>query len=96
MSLLSLHNVGKRFGGLQAVADTSKWTTGKIAAIRTLAEHTTEHVRTLAASGFGRHVRFVEEYDPSLPPVFANRDQLIQVFLKAPQYPCLDVSLERA
>ncbi|OYX83105.1 MAG: two-component sensor histidine kinase [Azorhizobium sp. 35-67-5] len=40
-----------------------------------------EHVRTLAASGFGRHVRFVEEYDPSLPPVFANRDQLIQVFL---------------
>ncbi len=38
-------------------------------------------MRTLAASGFGRHVRFVEEYDPSLPPVFANRDQLIQVFL---------------
>ena len=31
---------------LQAVAQTSKWTTGKIAAIRKLAEHTTEHVRT--------------------------------------------------
>ena len=31
---------------LQAVAETSKWTTGKIAAIRALAEHTTEHVRT--------------------------------------------------
>lgn len=31
---------------LQAVADTSKWTTGKIAAIRALAEHTTEHVHT--------------------------------------------------
>jgi Fic family protein len=31
---------------LQAVAETSKWTTGKIAAIRTLAEHTAEHVRT--------------------------------------------------
>lgn len=31
---------------LQAVADTSKWTTGKIAAIRGLAEHTTEYVRT--------------------------------------------------
>jgi Fic family protein len=30
---------------LQAVAETSKWTTGKIAAIRRLAEHTTEHVR---------------------------------------------------
>ena len=25
--------------------------------------------------------RFVEEYDPSLPPVLANRDQLVQVFL---------------
>lgn len=30
---------------LQAVAETSKWTTDKIAAIRKLAEHTTEHVR---------------------------------------------------
>ena len=32
-------------------------------------------------SGFARHIKFVEEYDPSLPPVLANRDQLIQVFL---------------
>jgi len=40
-----------------------------------------EHVKRLAHSGFARHIRFVEEYDPSLPPVFANRDQLIQVFL---------------
>ena len=40
-----------------------------------------EHVKRLAHSGFARHVKFVEEYDPSLPPVFANRDQLIQVFL---------------
>ena len=31
---------------LQAVAETSRWTTGKIAAIRKLAEHTTDHVRT--------------------------------------------------
>ncbi|MFM2402685.1 MAG: hypothetical protein RL223_565 [Pseudomonadota bacterium] len=31
---------------LQAVAETSRWTTGKIAAIRALAEHTIEHVRT--------------------------------------------------
>ena len=30
---------------LQAVEETAKWTTGKIAAIRKLAEHTTEHVR---------------------------------------------------
>jgi two-component system nitrogen regulation sensor histidine kinase GlnL len=40
-----------------------------------------EHVKRLAASGFARNVRMVEEYDPSLPPVFANRDQLVQVFL---------------
>jgi len=40
-----------------------------------------EHVKRLAQSGFGRQIRFVEEYDPSLPPVLANRDQLIQVFL---------------
>jgi two-component system, NtrC family, nitrogen regulation sensor histidine kinase GlnL len=40
-----------------------------------------EHVKRLAQSGFGRHIKFIEEYDPSLPPVLANRDQLIQVFL---------------
>jgi two-component system nitrogen regulation sensor histidine kinase GlnL len=40
-----------------------------------------DHVRRLAQSGFGRHIRFVEEYDPSLPQVLANRDQLVQVFL---------------
>src|SRR5690242_5841946 len=40
-----------------------------------------EHVKRLAQSGFARHIRFVEDYDPSLPPVLANRDQLVQVFL---------------
>jgi two-component system nitrogen regulation sensor histidine kinase GlnL len=40
-----------------------------------------EHVRRIAQNGFARHVRFVESYDPSLPPVFGNRDQLIQAFL---------------
>src|SRR5689334_19766842 len=40
-----------------------------------------EHVKRLAQSGFGRQIKFIEEYDPSLPPVYANRDQLIQVFL---------------
>jgi len=38
-------------------------------------------VRALAENSFGRHVRFVDHYDPSLPPVFGNKDQLIQVFL---------------
>ncbi len=39
------------------------------------------HVRMLAQSGFGRHVRFAENYDPSLPSVLGDNDQLIQIFL---------------
>jgi two-component system nitrogen regulation sensor histidine kinase GlnL len=39
------------------------------------------HVRMLAQSGFGRHVRFSESYDPSLPSVLGDHDQLIQIFL---------------
>jgi two-component system, NtrC family, nitrogen regulation sensor histidine kinase GlnL len=40
-----------------------------------------EHVKRIAISGFARYIRIVEEYDPSLPSVYANRDQLVQVFL---------------
>ena len=40
-----------------------------------------DHVKRLAQSGFARNIKFVEDYDPSLPPVLANQDQLIQVFL---------------
>jgi two-component system nitrogen regulation sensor histidine kinase GlnL len=40
-----------------------------------------ERVRRIAQSGFARHVRIGEEYDPSLPPVHGNRDLLVQVFL---------------
>jgi two-component system nitrogen regulation sensor histidine kinase GlnL len=40
-----------------------------------------EHVRRLAQSGFAAHLRFNEVYDPSLPPVLGNRDQLVQVVL---------------
>jgi two-component system nitrogen regulation sensor histidine kinase GlnL len=40
-----------------------------------------EHVRKLAQSGFAAHIRFQEVYDPSLPPVWGNRDQLVQVVL---------------
>ena len=40
-----------------------------------------DHVKRLAQSGFARHIKFVEEYDPSLPPILANRDQLVQVLL---------------
>ena len=40
-----------------------------------------DHVRAIARNGFGRHIKFIEDYDPSLPPVLANRDQLVQIFL---------------
>ena len=40
-----------------------------------------DHVKRIAQAGFARHIRFLEVYDPSLPPVWANRDQLIQIFL---------------
>ena len=40
-----------------------------------------EHVIRVAENGFARHVRIRKSFDPSLPPVQANRDMLIQVFL---------------
>lgn len=39
------------------------------------------HVKQLAMTGFARNIHIVEEYDPSLPPVLGDKDQLIQVFL---------------
>ncbi|HJN22784.1 MAG TPA: ATP-binding protein [Rhodospirillales bacterium] len=39
------------------------------------------HVWRVAENGFGSHVRFVTDYDPSLPSVLGDRDQLVQVFL---------------
>ncbi len=40
-----------------------------------------ERVRRLAQSGFAAHITIREVYDPSLPPVYGNRDQLVQVIL---------------
>jgi two-component system nitrogen regulation sensor histidine kinase GlnL len=40
-----------------------------------------DRVKLLAKNGVARNITFSEEYDPSLPPVLGNRDQLIQVFL---------------
>jgi len=40
-----------------------------------------DRVRRIAQSGFARHVRINEAYDPSLPPVHGDRDLLLQVFL---------------
>jgi two-component system nitrogen regulation sensor histidine kinase GlnL len=40
-----------------------------------------EHVRRLAGSGFAARIKIIEAYDPSLPHVLGNRDQLIQLLL---------------
>ena len=40
-----------------------------------------DHVRRLCESGVGRGIRYLEDYDPSLPPVPGNRDKLVQAFL---------------
>jgi two-component system nitrogen regulation sensor histidine kinase GlnL len=40
-----------------------------------------ERVRRLAQSGFAAHINIREIYDPSLPSVLGNRDQLVQVIL---------------
>ena len=40
-----------------------------------------DHVKAIARNGFARGIKFHEDYDPSLPPVLANRDQLVQIFL---------------
>ena len=40
-----------------------------------------ERVRRIAEAGFASGVRFVERYDPSIPEVSGDRDQLIQLFL---------------
>ena len=40
-----------------------------------------DRVMQLAKNGFGKHLRYVTKFDPSLPLVYGHRDQLIQVFL---------------
>ena len=40
-----------------------------------------DRVLKIAGHGFAQSVKFVEQYDPSLPAVLGHRDPLIQVFL---------------
>ena len=47
-----------------------------------------ERVRRVAEAGFGRRVRFVEDYDPSLPPVHGDSDRLVQAFLNIVKNAC--------
>ncbi len=47
-----------------------------------------EQVKTAARSGFARDIEIDEYYDPSLPPVSGNRDQLVQIFLNLAKNAC--------
>ncbi len=40
-----------------------------------------DRARQSASVGFGAHMNFIEDYDPSLPLSLADSDQLLQVFL---------------
>jgi two-component system nitrogen regulation sensor histidine kinase GlnL len=40
-----------------------------------------DHVRRISLTGFAAQLRITQDYDPSLPPVYGNRDQLVQVLL---------------
>jgi two-component system nitrogen regulation sensor histidine kinase GlnL len=40
-----------------------------------------DRVKRVAETSFGRRLRIVEKFDPSLPPVWGDRDNLIQVFM---------------
>ena len=55
-----------------------------------------DHVKKVSQAGFARNIRFKEVYDPSLPPVLANRDQLIQVFLNLAKNAAEAIGPERA
>ena len=47
-----------------------------------------DHVKAVAKAGFASPFKITENYDPSLPPVYANRDQLVQVFLNLIKNAC--------
>jgi two-component system, NtrC family, nitrogen regulation sensor histidine kinase GlnL len=40
-----------------------------------------DRARRSALVGYGAHMTIIEDYDPSLPPAYADPDQLVQVFL---------------
>ena len=47
-----------------------------------------KHVKKLAETGFGKHVKFIELYDPSLPNTIGDKGGLIQTFLNLIKNAC--------
>lgn len=54
-----------------------------------------ERARRVAETGFGDGIRISERYDPSLPPAFGHKDQLIQVFVNLLKNACEVVTPDR-
>jgi two-component system, NtrC family, nitrogen regulation sensor histidine kinase GlnL len=55
-----------------------------------------DHVGRLAKSGFASHISFEHRFDPSLPPIRANRDRLIQAVLNLVKNAAEAIGPERA
>ena len=47
-----------------------------------------DRARKSAVVGYGAHMRFVEDYDPSLPEAFCDADQLLQVIMNLIKNAC--------
>ncbi len=47
-----------------------------------------DRVQRLAETGFGQNIRFDADFDPSLPPVPGDHDQLVQIFLNLIKNAC--------
>ncbi len=47
-----------------------------------------DRARQSATLGFGAHMHFIEDYDPSLPRALADPDQLLQIFLNLLKNAC--------
>ena len=47
-----------------------------------------DRVQRLAETGFGANIRFRSDFDPSLPPVPGDHDQLVQIFLNLVKNAC--------
>jgi len=47
-----------------------------------------ERVKQIAQTSFGADVEFLEDYDPSLPPVLGHHDELVQLVLNLTKNAC--------
>ena len=76
VAMQSLHRIRKLVDRMEIFGDSRRIERQPVNIHQVL-----DHVRRIAEASFAKGIRFVENYDPSLPPIAGDRDQLIQVFL---------------